>query len=213
MGDLAFECVESRPERYAAAPTLVFRLRVSEATGQDVRAIALRCQMRIQPQRRAYSATEESRLADLFGSRDRWGDTLKPMQFAAVTAMVPAFRGAIEIDLPVPCSYDLEVASGQYFHALDEGEIPLLMLFSGTVFGARGVEMVPWDRECLHRMPVAVWRELMDHYFPGTGWLRLRRETLDGLQAFKHSRALPTWDETITTLLKESAGTEVPHEL
>jgi Family of unknown function (DUF6084) len=205
--ELAFECLGSRPERYAAAPTLAFRLRIAETTGRDVLAIALRCQLRIWPQRRGYSTAEEARLADLFGGRERWGTTLRPLQFAHVTTMVPAFRGTTEIDLTVPCSYDLEIACGQYFHALDNGEVPLLMLFGGTTFGATeiGAEagMVPWAAECEYRMPVTVWRELMDRYFPGGGWLRLRRENLDGLRAFKHRRGLPTWDDTIEALLKE----------
>jgi hypothetical protein len=209
VSDFVFDCLGVRAEPYAAAPTLLFRLRISEGSGRRIRTIALRCQLRIEPIRRRYSDAEATRLADLFGERARWGDTLKPMQLATVSVMVPAFTGAVEIDVPVPCSYDLEVASGQYFHALDEGEIPLLMLFSGTVFTADGIAQIPWDRECGHRMPVAVWRELMNLYFPGGGWLRLTRETLDALQKFKHGQAIPTWDAAITRLLKEAGVDEL----
>ena len=46
----------------------------------------------------------------------------------------------------------------------------------------------------------------MDLYFPNTGWLRLRRETLDALQRYKTERALLTWDETFERLLKEAGG-------
>jgi hypothetical protein len=145
---------------------------------------------------------EAVRLADLFGERSRWGETLKPLQLATLSVMVPAFSGTVEIDVPLPVSYDLEVATGQYFHALDDGEIPLLMLFSGTVFTPEGIVQIPWDRECEHRMPVAVWRDLMELYFPGGGWLRLTRETLDALQEFKHRRTIPTWDAAVTALLK-----------
>lgn len=204
MSDLRFECVGSRPETYAAAPTMVFRLKISEAGGLDIRAIALRCQIRILPSRRRYSEAEAARLGDLFGEPPRWSDTLKPLQFATLSATVPGFTGQTEIDLPVQFTYDMEVASAQYFHALDEGEIPLLMLFSGTVFGASEVSMVPWDRECAYRLPVSDWRALMEHYFPGAGWLRLTRETMDALQAYKHRRALPTWDSAIASLLKEA---------
>jgi hypothetical protein len=209
VSDFVFDCLGVRAEPYAAAPTLLFRLRITEASGRRIRAIALRCQLRIEPIQRRYSDAEAARLADLFGSRARWGDTLKPMQLATLSAMVPAFSGAVEFDVPMPCSYDLEVASGQYFHALDDGEVPLLMLFSGTVFTADGIEQISWDRECGHRMPVAVWRELMDLYFPGGGWLRLTRETLDALQEFKHRQAIPTWDAAITRLLKEAGVDEL----
>lgn len=154
-------------------PTLVFRLRVSENSGQVVNAIALRCQFRIEPQRRTYSEVETPLLADLFGTTDRWGDTLKPLQFAGVAVMVPGFTGATEIDVAVPCSYDLEVAANKYFALLEDGEIPLLLLFSGTVFVKRptgfAVDQVSWNCEARQRVPVAAWREMMDRYFPGTG--------------------------------------------
>ncbi|MEV0600476.1 DUF6084 family protein [Streptomyces sp. NPDC050315] len=201
MADLAFDCLGVRPEPYAAAPSLVFRLRITTRTGEDVRAVALRCQLRIQPSLRSYSDREARRLTGLFGDRHRWATTQQPLQLATVTAMVPAFAGTTEIDVPVPVSYDLEVACGQYFHALEDGEVPLLLLFSGTVFTAGGIGMVPWERECAAVLPSAVWRALMDLYFPGCGWLRLRRETLDALLAFKHDRQLTTWEETVGALL------------
>ena len=206
MTDLSFACAGVKPEPYSAAPTLAFRLRVHESTGADVRAIALRCQLRIQPGQRTYTEAEARRLSDLFGPRERWAATLHPLQFATVTAMVPAFRGGTEVDLPVPCSYDLEVACGRYFQALESGEVPLLLLFTGTVFTADEVEMVRWDRECAARMPVSVWRELMDGHFPNSGWLRLRRDTLSELEAYRRGRALTGWDETIKVLILEALG-------
>jgi Family of unknown function (DUF6084) len=206
--DLGFECLGARPDPYAASPTLVFRLRIADPSPEGVHAIALRCQIRIEPSRRRYGAEEAAQLADLFGEPARWGETLKPIQFATVSAMVPAFTGTTEIDLPVPCGYDLEVAAGTYFASLDEGEIPLILLFSGTVFvktpAGFSVRPVPWDREARYRLPVAVWRELMDRHFPGTGWLRLRRDTLRDLHLFKTERAVATYDEALRLLLKEA---------
>jgi uncharacterized protein DUF6084 len=60
---------------------------------------------------------------------------------------------------------------------------------------------VPWTSETRQGVPVAVWREVMDRYFPGTGWLRLRRETLAELQRYKAATALPGWDDVVTDLL------------
>ncbi len=215
MSDLDFEVLGVKPDPYAAAPTLLFTLKVDETTGQQVHSVSLRCQIRIQPAQRRYSAEEAERLLDLFGETPRWGDTLKPMQFANLSVMVPGFAGSTEFDLSVPCTYDFEVATAKYFHALDDGEIPLLLLFSGTVFcrGAGGfsVEQVPWDKETAYRLPVRVWRELMDMYFPNSAWLRLRLDTFDALQRFKSHQALPTWDETLEALLKQAG--EVGHEL
>lgn len=211
MTSLSFEIVGARAEPYAAVPTLVLRLRITEADGQPVHAAALRCQLMIEPQRRRYTADEERRLVDLFGETPRWGDTLRPFLWAHTGTMVAGFTGSTEVDLPIVCTYDLEVAAAKYFHALDTGEIPVLLLFSGTVFsrGARGfsAEPVAWHEEASYRLPVRVWRELMDLYFPGGGWLRLTRDTIDALQRFKVARALLTWDDTVEQLLKE-AGEE-----
>jgi hypothetical protein len=211
MAELTFGCTEARAQRYAATPTLSFHLTIAEATGIRVHAIALRCQIRIEPQRRRYSLDEAQRLHDLFGDTTRWADTLKPIQLTTVSAMVPGFSSLTEIDLPVPCTYDLEVASARYLQGLDDGTVPLLLLFSGTVFLADGdglsVELIPWSSEASYRLPVSVWRELVDQHFPGSAWLRCSRQTLDALSEFKARNALPTWDATLTALLE---GVEAP---
>jgi hypothetical protein len=208
VSDLDFECLDVRPERYAAFPTLRFRLRIEDREQVPVHALALRCQIRIEPQRRRYSEVEADRLLDLFGEMARWGDTLKPLQFAAVSTMVPGFQGRTDVDLAVPCTYDFEVAAAKYFHSLEQGEVPLLLLFSGTLFlhGDNGfsVEQVPWHKEARCRMPVATWHEMMDLYFPNSAWLRVRRETLDALQAYKSHAALPTWDDAFAALLRQA---------
>jgi hypothetical protein len=208
MAELTFTSLGVRADPYAASPTLVFRVRVAETGGSTVNTIALRCQFRIEPHRRTYSAAETPLLADLFGTPDRWGDTLKPLQFATVAVMVPGFTGETEIDVPVPCSYDLEVAANKYFASLEDGEIPLLLLFSGTVFVRTptgfAVDQVPWTSESPQRVPVAVWKEAMDRFFPGSGWLRLRRDTLAELQLYKAAKALPGWDDVIADLLAQA---------
>jgi len=208
MADLIFGCTGATADRYAATPTLTFQLTITERSGVQVHAIALRCQIRIEPHRRRYTAAEAERLHDLFGDTSRWADTVKPIQLATVTAMVPTFTGGCEVELPVPCTYDLEVASARYLRGLDDGTIPLLLLFSGTVFVATEqgftVELVPWSAEASYRMPVAVWRELVDAHFPGSAWLRCSLQTLDALSAYKARHALPTWDATLAALLAQA---------
>ena len=205
---LGFAVLEARAEPYAAAPTLVFRLRITEGTGERIHAIALRCMIQIEPRQRHYGAAEGERLFELFGAPPRWGETLQTLLWTHASVMVQGFTGSKELDLPVPCTYDFEVTAAKYFHALDDGEIPLLLLFSGTVFtrGQTGfsVEPVPWEKEAPFRLPVRIWRELMDQYFPGGAWLRLRRESFDALQHFKARRALATWDDAVEALLHEA---------
>ena len=208
MVDLEFACVAAEADRYAASPTVNLRLRVGESTGTPVYAVALRAQIRIEPQRRGYDAGEAAGLVDLFGERARWGQTLKPLQLAFVTQVVPGFTGQAEVVLPVPCSYDFDVAAHKYLYAVREGVVPLLLLFTGTVFtgGPGGVSVlpVPWHKEATFGLPVAVWREAMDQHFPGSAWLRLRRETFDALYQYRAANALTTWDEAVERLLKEA---------
>ncbi|MET9422170.1 MULTISPECIES: DUF6084 family protein [unclassified Streptomyces] len=207
MTEFSFSCSGVRADAYAAGPTLVFRLRITASEGVRVHALALRCQIRIEPARRGYDNAEAEALTDLFGERSRWGSSLNPVQFAQVSLMVPGFTGEIETDLVVPCTYDTDIAASRYFRALTDGEVPLLMLFSGTAFtGAGGfhVEPVPWDKEIAHRMPVKVWQEMVEQHFPGCGWIRLPRDAMDALLAYRSRRALPSWQATVETLLEEA---------
>jgi hypothetical protein len=207
---LAFDCVGVRPDKFAVVPSMSLTLRIAETTGQRIDAIALRCQIRIEPARRRYSPAEAERLNDLFGETERWADTLKPMQLTTVSTMVPGFTGSTEVDLPIQFSYDLEIGSTRYFAGLDGGEIPLLLLFSGTVFGSAdgklAVQQVPWSKEAQYRLALTTWREAIDVHFPNSAWIKMSRSTLDELLRFKNLQALPTWDATLSALLKLAPG-------
>jgi Family of unknown function (DUF6084) len=212
---LSFACTGSRPAAQAAGPALRLELRVDDGTGRRVHTVALRVQIRIDPRPRRYTAEETARLTDLFGEPDRWGDTLQPLQLATVPVMTPSFTGSTVVPVIVPLTYDLDVAAARYLHGLgcDDGsgdEVPLMLLFSGTLFyaGDDGVQvgLVPWHEEAAHRLPVAVWRAAMDEHFPGGGWVRLRRDVLDRLAAYRSANTLPTWDDALERLLKEAGG-------
>jgi hypothetical protein len=208
MADLTFTVVDVFAESYAAAPQMTARLRIEDASGEPVHAIALRAQVRIEPQRRRYSEDEESGLLDMFGTRERWFDTLKPFMWMQCSSMVQGFTGITEVDVAMPCTYDFEVTWSKYLHALRESAIPVVFLFSGTVFtrGAKGfgVEQVPWDRESRYQIPVQVWRDMIDHYFPNSGWLRLQRDTIEALSHYKSVRGLTTWEDAVESLLSKA---------
>ncbi|MCZ2403495.1 hypothetical protein IV498_09950 [Paenarthrobacter sp. Z7-10] len=208
MTDLEFAVRDIVPEPYAAAPQLTARLHITESSGAAVHAIALRCQVRIQPQRRAYDAEEEAGLTDLFGPRVRWPSTLKPFLWMQCGTMVQGFSSGTEVDLPLPCTYDFDVAAAKYLHALRDRNIALDFLFSGTVFtkgsNGFGVEQVPWDREASYQLPVSVWRELMDSFFPNSGWIRLDRDMLSALAQYKSARGLISWDAAVESLLAKA---------
>ena len=210
MSNYQFSVVDIFAEPYAAAPQLTARLRIQETTGQTIHAIALRCQVRIEPQRRHYEEADESGLRALFGERDRWAETLKPFLWMQSSAMVQGFTEITEVDLPLPCTYDFEVTGSRYLHAVTEGTVPLALLFSGTVFtkGANGfgVEQVPWDCEASYLLPVTVWQQMIESYYPNTGWIRLDHDVLDSLADFRSRQCLTTWEETLQTLLAARDG-------
>jgi uncharacterized protein DUF6084 len=205
MSDYTFSLLDVFAEPYAVAPQLTARLRIEEATGQTIHAIALRCQVRIEPQRRRYDHTEQQGLRGLFGERDRWVDTLKPFLWMQCNTTVQGFTGATEVDLVLPCTYDFDVVGSRYLHALDAGTVPLTLLFSGTVFikGANGfgVQQVPWDCEARYDLPVTVWRQMIESYFPNTGWIRLDSDVLTRLADYRARHGLMTWEETVQALL------------
>ncbi|WP_343571537.1 DUF6084 family protein [Mycobacterium sp.] len=205
MTGVAFAVLDVAPEPYAAVPVLTARMSVSAPGDEPVQAIALRCQVRIEPLRRGYSDEEAVGLTDLFGPRERWATTQRTFLWQHCTAMVPAFTGRTEIGLALECTYDFEVAAAKYLHALRDGGVPLQFLFSGTVFmaGQRGfsVAQVSWDCEDHYDMPVAAWRDLISLHYPNTGWVRLTHDTVAALTAYKSERALLSIEDAVTTLL------------
>ena len=208
MTGLEFNILDGRPETHAAVPSLAFRLRIQSP--MPVHAVLLHCRVQIEPRRRSHSPAEQERLAGMFGEPSRWPDTLQPLVWTRTTLSVPSFDESAELDVPVPCTYDFDVVSAAYLQSIEAGEIPLLFLFSGTVFAKTvhgfAVEQIAWDKEASYRMPVQVWRALMESYFPGTTWIRLRHETLDTLQRFRARRGLLSWDETIDALAARKAA-------
>ena len=200
--DFAVESADA--VRFAAAPTVAFALRV--VSDRAVRSLALNAQIRIAPSRRRYSDRDRERLVELFGPPERWSETLRTFRWAQVSALVPAFEQNTSIELAVPCTYDLEIATAKYFYGLDDGDVPLEFLFSGTIFfgtdaGALQTAQIPWEAEATYRMPAGVWREAMQQHFPGSAWVRVRDDVFDRLTAYKARRALPTWEATFDDLL------------
>jgi hypothetical protein len=202
---VAFTVLDVAPEPYAAVPILTARIGVTAPDHEPVHAIALRCQVRIEPLRRGYSDEEAEGLTDLFGPRERWATTQRTFLWQHCTAMVPAFVDATEMALSLECTYDFEVAAAKYLHALRDGTVPLQFLFSGTIFmaGQRGfsVRQVSWDCEDRYDMAVPVWRELIQQHYPNTGWVRLPHDAVAALAAYKSTRGLLSIEDAVTALL------------
>lgn len=208
MPDLAITVEKVEVVPFAASPTLAFKLRVANADpAENIHTVALRCQIQIEAARRRYSAQDQTELRDLFGEPERWGKTLKSMLWINTSVVIPRFTGATTVDLHVPCSFDFNIATTKYFNALEDGEIPVCLMFSGTIFyadptGTLQVAPISWDKETRFRFPVQVWKDMMDRYYPNTAWLCLRRDVFEEVHRFKVERGIPTWEQALEKMLE-----------
>jgi Family of unknown function (DUF6084) len=215
MPDLRFSVASAEPVLFAATPLLALKLRVECANPEEtIHTIALRAQIQIEAARRRYSESDQEKLLDLFGEPDRWSRTLRSMLWTHADVVIPAFTGSTIADLQIPCTFDFNVAATKYFHGVSDGEIPLNLLFSGTLFyagplGALQVAPIPWDKEARYRLPVQVWREMMDAYYPNSAWLSLRRDVFERVYEYKVRQGIPSWEEALTSLLSAAEGEPV----
>ena len=196
---------------YGASPLLAFQLRVTNSGSEPaIHTVVLRAQIQIEVTRRRYTPEEQSNLRDLFGEPSRWGQTLKNMLWTNAIVIVPSFDKETIVELQVPCTFDFNVAATKYFHGLSEGELPLNFLFSGTVFYADTnehlqVAPISWEKEAKFKLPLKTWKDLIDHYYPNSAWLYLRRDVFDRLYQYKVRHGIPSWEQVIERVL---AGTE-----
>jgi uncharacterized protein DUF6084 len=203
MTDLRFTIEDSGPKRFAAIPTVAFRLRIE--TSEPLEALVLRVQIRIEPQWRDYDGTEKPLLVDLFGTPDRWGTTLRSFSWADISVTVPSVLESIAIDVPLACTYDFDVAATRFLSGLGSGEVPLRFLFSGAIFRTADTgfssERVSWSSECAYRMPVRTWREAMSACYGDDALVRIKRETLEQLHRYRALSGATSWDQVLERLL------------
>jgi hypothetical protein len=106
----------------------------------------------------------------------------------------------------VPCSFDFDIAATKYFHGLEGGEVPVSLLFSGSLFyrdvqDRLQISQLSWSHALSHRLPAGLWHELMDQYYPNAAWLRLDRETFERLYALKRRLGVASFDAALASLL------------
>src|SRR5262249_45194281 len=152
---------------------------------------------------------EQRHLTDLFGEPARWGETLRSMLWTNMSTIIPSFDEGIVVDLQVPCTFDFNVAATKYFDAIAGGEIPVSFYFSGTIFYAAENASVQaghisWEKEAFYRMPIRIWREMMDAYYPNRAWLCLGREAFDRLYAYKVQHGIPTFDQALIQVMEKA---------
>ncbi|GER91114.1 hypothetical protein KDW_52760 [Dictyobacter vulcani] len=207
MPDLNFEVTGAEIIPFAATPTLGFTVNITNAVpAQLISNVSLSCQLQIVAPQRRYNREEQLGLQDVFGTPERWGQTLRNFLWQHVSVVVPAFTDSITFTLPVSCTYDFEVLSTRYLATLQDGMVPLLFLFSGTIFyqdeeDNLQVSRVSWSKEAIYRLPISLWQLMIEQYYPHTNWIRLQRDVFDQLYTYKVQQGLPTWEEAINKLL------------
>lgn len=212
MPELTFAILGVKPAYRGLVPLLHFQLQVTNAPPEEaIQSIMLQTQIQIAAPQRPYAEVEKEKLRELFGTPEQWGNTLRNKLWTHANTIVPAFTGQTEATLSVPCSFDLNVAATKYFYALREGDVPLLFLFSGTIFYAGGggrlqVQQISWNCEATYRMPVTLWQEVMEQHYPNSAWVSLERSTFDRLYQFKRTIGAVSWEETIERLLAKAGS-------
>ena len=207
MPELHFQIEGAEAVPHSATPLIALKLRIINLPDTvPVHTLTLRCQVQIEPAKRRYVPQEQEKLLDLFGTPERWARTIRPLHWMNTSVSVPGFTGSILVDLELPCTFDFNVAATKYFHALDAGDIPVCVMFSGTVFyqgeeGALQIAQVPWDREASFRLPISVWKDMMEMHYPNSAWLCLQRDAFAQLYEYKMRHGLPTWEQAIARML------------
>ncbi|MFJ6215400.1 DUF6084 family protein [Streptomyces sp. NPDC092296] len=204
--DLTFTVTGARPAPFTAVPTLDFQLAIARTGGGPVRSVLLTTVVRIAPARRRHDRATQERLAEVFGTPERWAQGIRPLSWAQTTTVVPPFDERTTVVLPVPCGHDIELAVTKYFRAVQEGDVPLDFLFSGTVFhsaadGRLRTAQISWAKDTTYRLPAALWQETTRCHGADGGWVRLSRDCYDRLDAYRAQHALSGWDETARALL------------
>jgi uncharacterized protein DUF6084 len=198
---------------HAAAPTIRFTLELEDRSGREIFMAGLSVHIQIEPTKRTYDAESKAKLTELFGDPHRWTTTASRMHWTSESVLIPTFTGSATAEIEILCNYDVELAGAKYFHSVTDGEIPLAFHFNGSIYysGSEGrlqVVQVPWDTTADFKMPVSVWKEMIDSYYPYRGWVPVHRDTLDALQRLKARLGAPTFDAAVTELLAKETFDE-----
>ena len=195
MPDLAITVDEAEAVPFAASPMLAFKLSVANKDAAEaIHTVVLRCQIQIEVTRRRYTAEDQARLRDLFGEPDRWGQTC-----ATCCGPTPAWwcrssRASTTVDLQVPCTFDFNVATTKYFNGLDgrrhsaAADVQRHGFLRGRGRGRCTWRRFPGTKKPKFRLPLKVWKDMMDSYYPNIAWLCLRRDVFEELAAVQSAQ-------------------------
>jgi hypothetical protein len=211
---LTFRVTGAAPVPFAASPQVAFSVTVTNPEpSAPVRSALLRCQIQIDARARTYDARESEALRDIFGSGTVWGRAVGRLLWTHATAVVPEFEQETTFDVHAPCTIDLGLAWARYFAAIGAAEVPVLLLFSGTIFhdagdGALRTAPIPWSAEARCTVSADMWREALQEHYGCLAAIPLRKDLLDRLDRYRQRSGVSSWERAIEKLLL--AGAEEP---
>lgn len=80
------------------------------------------------------------------------------------------------------------------------------MVFHESDAGSLSVAQISRQKEGRFRLPAPTWRDLMETCYPQTGWLCLRNDVFDRIDAHRSHRGLPMPDAAIERLISSAEG-------
>ncbi len=63
------------------------------------------------------------------------------------------------------------------------------------------VAPISWEKEARYTLPVTLWREMMESYYPNSVWLNLHRDVFERLYRYKMQHGIPTWEQALEHVL------------
>lgn len=149
----------------------------------------LRCQLQIEPVRRRYNPQEQQRLIELFGEPERWSQTLRPLLWENLTVSVPGFIGSTMHLRHQPGHHQVRLRPRRR-RVSPQPALRRNRLSPGP--RRPPGQQIPWSSEARYRLPLRVWKQMMDSFYPDGRWLYLRRDSFDSLYDYKTRHGIST---------------------
>ena len=100
MPDLDFKILGVEPAVRGVVPLIQFKVDVTnQPPTETIQNVILQAQIQIQAPQRSYTEKEKEKLNDLFGTPERWGQTLRTRLWTLASTTVRPFTGRDEIFL------------------------------------------------------------------------------------------------------------------
>ena len=208
MPDLSFQVEGVEVVANAATPLLAFKLRLSDANPeQTIHTVALRCQIQLEVTRRKYTAEDQERLArSVWRTQPLGPDPAKSFVDARQSGRAFVHREqpwsifpcrVRSISMWLPPNISTGWRTGKCRFACSSAAPFSMPVREGSL----QVAPISWDKEARFKLPVKIWRDMMESYYPNSAWLCLHKDAFDRLYQYKVTHGIPTWEEVLESII------------